>query len=123
MPRLEPAAGFDQPPRLLTDAEFTLATCALRLALPDVGIVLSTRETAPNFVTGWRGSASRTCPPGRARSPVATQSRVERKQQFEVADHRTAADVSLALAGAGSEPVWKDSSPAFRQGIVGRDKI
>src|SRR5687768_10940427 len=44
LPRLEPAAGFEEPPTVLSDAEFTLATCALRLVLPDAGIVLSTRE-------------------------------------------------------------------------------
>lgn len=40
LPRLEPAAGFEHPPHVMTDAEFALATAALRLSLPDVGIVL-----------------------------------------------------------------------------------
>src|SRR5581483_8918249 len=45
LPRLRPAAGEFQPRHLLSDREFVQLVCALRITFPQVGIVLSTRET------------------------------------------------------------------------------
>ena len=46
LPRLRPAAGEFQPPFTMTDRELAQFICALRITFPQVGIVLSTRETA-----------------------------------------------------------------------------
>ncbi|MDQ6631487.1 MAG: 2-iminoacetate synthase ThiH, partial [Verrucomicrobiota bacterium] len=46
LPRLRPAAGEFQPLTQMRDHELTQLICAFRLFLPDVGLVLSTRETA-----------------------------------------------------------------------------
>jgi 2-iminoacetate synthase len=115
LPRLEPAAGFERPPHVMSDAEFALATAALRLAMPDAGIVLSTREP-PALRDGMSrlgvthmSAGSRTEPGGYSEPGSA-------EEQFEVADERSPAQVGAALASAGYEPVWKDSSPAFRTG-------
>jgi 2-iminoacetate synthase len=47
VPRLRPCAGEFQPPTRLGDRDMVQLICALRLFLPDVGLVLSTREPAP----------------------------------------------------------------------------
>lgn len=46
LPRLRPCAGAFQPLTHLGDREMVQLVCALRLFLPDVGLVLSTREPA-----------------------------------------------------------------------------
>ena len=46
LPRLRPCAGEFEPLTRLTDAELVQLVCAFRLFLPDVGLVLSTREPA-----------------------------------------------------------------------------
>ncbi|HEY2429782.1 MAG TPA: radical SAM protein, partial [Acidimicrobiales bacterium] len=48
LPRLRPAAGGYEPADPVGDRDFVQLLCALRLALPDIGISLSTRE-APAF--------------------------------------------------------------------------
>lgn len=113
LPRLERAAGFDQPPHVLTDAQFAQATAALRLVLPDAGIVLSTREPArlrDGFVrlgVTHMSAGSRTEPGGYGDPGGA-------EEQFEVSDDRPPREVADALIEAGYEPVWKDASPVFR---------
>jgi 2-iminoacetate synthase len=44
LPRLRPCAGEFEPTATFNDRELTQLICALRLFLPDVGLVLSTRE-------------------------------------------------------------------------------
>src|SRR5690606_28104385 len=46
-PRLRPAAGQSDAPFPVSDDELRHLMAALRLILPDVGFVLSTRESAP----------------------------------------------------------------------------
>ena len=46
LPRLRPCAGSFDPIDPISDRDLTQLICALRLFLPDVGIVLSTREPA-----------------------------------------------------------------------------
>ena len=44
LPRLRPCAGEFEPQAPMSDRELTQLVCAFRLAFPDVGLVLSTRE-------------------------------------------------------------------------------
>jgi 2-iminoacetate synthase len=46
LPRLRPCAGEFQPLTRMSDRELAQLVCALRLFLPDAGLVLSTREPA-----------------------------------------------------------------------------
>jgi 2-iminoacetate synthase len=114
LPRLEPAAGFESPPHVIRDAEFALATAALRLALPDVGIVLSTREPARlrdgllRLGVTHMSAGSRTEPGGYSEPGAA-------EQQFEISDERSPAEVADVLVGSGYDPVWKDDSPVLRR--------
>jgi 2-iminoacetate synthase len=108
LPRMRPAAGDFQPERPVTDREYVQILCALRLALPDVGITLSTRE-APAFRDAafklgvTQMSAGSTTEPGGYADPGAAE------PQFEVSDTRSPAEVAAALRAAGYEPVWKDT--------------
>jgi 2-iminoacetate synthase len=122
LPRLEPAEGLASVPHVLSDAEFTLALCALRLALPDAGIVVSTREPAAlrdglvRLGVTHMSAGSRTEPGGYS-APGGAQ------EQFRVSDHRRADEVAAGLAGAGYDAVWKDASPVFRRSAAGADRI
>jgi len=46
LPRLRPCAGEFQPLSRMTDRDLAQLVCALRIRFPDVGLVLSTRESA-----------------------------------------------------------------------------
>jgi 2-iminoacetate synthase len=122
LPRLEPAAGFDQPPHVLSDAEFTLALCALRLALPDAGIVLSTREPSAlrdglaRLGVTHMSAGSRT-EPGGYTDPGGAES------QFEISDERSPATIARLLSDLGYDPVWKDDSPVLRRGQAGAGRL
>jgi 2-iminoacetate synthase len=108
LPRMRPAAGDFEPERPVTDREYVQILCALRLALPDVGITLSTRE-APAFRDAafklgvTQMSAGSHTEPGGYADPGAAE------PQFEVSDTRSPAEVAAALRAAGYDPVWKDT--------------
>ena len=108
LPRLRPAAGGFEPVRPVTDREYVQILCALRLALPDVGITLSTRESpafrdaACKLGVTQMSAGSHTEPGG-----YADPGRAE--PQFEVSDTRSPAEVAAALRRAGYDPVWKDT--------------
>ena len=107
LPRLRPAAGGFEPTDPVDDASFAQLLCALRIALPDVGVTLSTREPAalrdglvPLGITSM-SAGSHTEPGGYAESSDA-------EPQFEISDTRSPAEVAAALRKAGFDPVWKD---------------
>lgn len=122
LPRLEPAAGFDAPPIVLDDREFALALSALRLALPDAGIVLSTRES-PRLRDGLvrlgvtHMSAGSRTEPGGYTAPGGAE------EQFEISDSRSPREVVDVLVASGYDPVWKDSSPVFRRGSAPDERL
>jgi 2-iminoacetate synthase len=107
VPRLRPSAAGYQPADLVADRHLVQLVCALRLLLPDVGIVISARE-APEFRDGLfqigvthTSAGSHTDPGGYTEPNEATE-------QFEVADLRSPAEVAARLRGLGYEPVWED---------------
>ena len=107
LPRLRPAAGGYAPSAPVSDLSFTQLLCALRIALPDVGISLSTREPAelrdalvPLGITSM-SAGSHTEPGG-----YASESNAE--PQFSISDTRTPEEVAAALRRSGYDPVWKD---------------
>lgn len=107
LPRLRPAEGGFESVAPVEDRHLVQLICALRLALPDVGISLSTREPPelrdallPLGITQL-SAGSRTEPggylePGRAGA------------QFEIADTRSPSTVAAMVRAAGYDPVWKD---------------
>jgi 2-iminoacetate synthase len=111
-PRLRPAAGAYVPPLPVSDANLVQLLTALRLFLPDAGLVLSTRESPafrdhliPLGVTSM-SAGSRTEPGGYAHDRDA-------EAQFEVADERPPEVVAEVIRNKGYDAVWKDWDPAF----------
>lgn len=128
-PRLRPSAGCFQPRFDLPDRDYVQLVCAMRICFPQVGIVLSTRETAafrdalvPLGIT-MMSAGSRTEPGGyTGQGQKALHKTVNGRrlfdetapvggmaqEQFEISDPRSAAEVAGMLHAQGYEPVWKD---------------
>ena len=139
LPRLRPAAGEFAPRYPMTDHEMVQFVCALRLAFPHAGIVLSTREV-PRLRDGLLplgitliSAGSHTEPGGYTGAGSDKLHRTERGRivevpgissegehdcaagQFVIADERSAAEVAARLRALGYEPVWKDWDPALSE--------
>ncbi len=106
-PRLRGAAGGFVPENPLTDKQLAQLICAFRLVLPDVHLVLSTREPAnirdnmlPLGITQMSAASST--------SPLGYSNASEAGEQFDVVDKRSAEEVAGAIKSIGYEPVWKD---------------
>lgn len=130
VPRLRPAAGEFRPHFPVSDRELVQLVCALRLTFPQIGIVLSTRESAelrdllttvgvssmsagshtePGGYTGQGHNKLHLTVRGRIVPPeepfpepqIATG-------QFDISDARTPEQIAMLLRERGMEPVWKD---------------
>jgi len=117
IPRIRPCAGSFEPVDLISDRDLTQLICALRLFLPDVGIVLSTRESAslrngliPLGVTHM-SAGSHTSPGGY--SALETPTETQATEQFNIADDRAPDEVARQIDRLGYEPVWKDWDSAL----------
>jgi 2-iminoacetate synthase len=107
LPRLRQVPENFHIPAPLGDRAFVLVIVALRIFLPDAGLVLSTRER-PDFrdrlvplgITQM-SAGSRTHPGGYGVDPDAGE-------QFEVADRRAPSEIAAVLTASGYEPVWKN---------------
>lgn len=137
LPRLRPCAGEFQPLTVMSDRELVQAVCALRLLLPDVGLVLSTREpaalrdgliplgitlisagshTEPGGYTGagkerihyTRGGRIQALAEGASEWTAPEGAGTAATGQFDIADHRSPAEMADRLKSMGYEPVWKD---------------
>ncbi len=142
LPRLRPCAGEFQPLTHLTDREMAQLICAFRLMFPDVGIVMSTRETPklrdglmPLGVT-MMSAGSHTEPGGYTGAGKEKIHHTERGKiielaagasewtaqanratnatvQFEISDDRSPREVAALIRKLGYEPVWKDWDTAL----------
>ncbi|MEP7053959.1 MAG: 2-iminoacetate synthase ThiH [Actinomycetota bacterium] len=110
LPRIKPCASGFQPVVPVDDASYVQALCALRLAAPDAGIVLSTRE-APSLRDGLVRIAVTHMSAGSSTEPGGYSHPGESQEQFSISDERSPAEVAAMLMAAGYEPVWKDSFP------------
>lgn len=111
-PRLRQAPGGFQPPHPLSDGELVQLACALRLLLPDAGLVLSTRER-PAFRDGLVPICITHMSAGSRTEPGGYTHPDESDRQFQVEDGRSPAVVARTLLEAGLEPVWKDWDAGF----------
>jgi 2-iminoacetate synthase len=139
LPRLRPCAGEFQPVTHMTDRELVQLVCAFRLMFPDVGLVLSTRES-PNVRDGLiplgitlMSAGSHTEPGGYTGAGKNNLHHTERgrivelgasewadlngnghaTEQFNIADTRSPEAVANRIRGLGYEPVWKDWDAAL----------
>lgn len=115
VPRLRKVpAGFTIP-HSVNDRDLTQLLLALRLYLPNVGLVLSTRESAGlrddlmHLAITQMSAGSRTSPGGYLQAN-------ESGEQFEVDDRRSPKEVAQAISKAGFDPVWKDRDAVLRGG-------
>jgi 2-iminoacetate synthase len=144
LPRLRPCAGEFQPRTHLTDRDLVQLVAAFRLFLPDVGLVLSTREPArlrdglfPLGIThasagshtepgGYTGAGSEKIhqtvrgrivePSGTSPEPAPRPGRATAATgQFDIADDRSPAEIAALLRRLGYEPVWKDWDAALSE--------
>ena len=113
-PRVRPQAGSYQPAHTVTPTQLAQMIFAMRICLPDVPLVLSTREAA-GFRDGMAGIgisrmsvASRTTVGGYADTPDAES------RQFDVADARDVKVFCRDLKNAGLEPVFKNWDAVFQ---------
>lgn len=113
-PRLRPAAGGFEPRYPISDRQFAQLVCAFRLLLPQVGLVLSTRES-PRLRDGLMQigitnmSAGASTEPGGYSGFDENWTQPEQKgEQFHIADDRSPETVAAAIRARGYEPVWKD---------------
>lgn len=139
LPRLRPCAGEFQPLTRLSDRDLVRLVACFRLLLPDVGLVLSTREPAriregliPLGIT-LMSAGSHTEPggytgAGKENVHLTTRGRVvtvdgasewtgetttRATGQFNIADERSAAEIAGVIRRLGYEPVWKDWDQAL----------
>lgn len=142
LPRLRPCAGEFEPLTTMTDRELVQLVAAFRLLLPDVGLVLSTREPAklrdglfPLGIT-LASAGSHTEPGGYTGAGRENIHRTERGRivelatgasewapvenqatnatgQFEIADERSPEEIAALIRRLGYEPVWKDWDAAL----------
>ncbi len=139
LPRLRPCAGDFEPLTVLSDRELVQLVCAFRLFLPDVGLVLSTREPAklrdgliPLGIT-LMSAGSHTEPGGYTGAGSEKVHLTQRGRivdladgasewsgprrgatgQFETADDRSPEEMARVISRLGYEPVWKDWDAAL----------
>jgi 2-iminoacetate synthase len=139
LPRLRPCAGEFEPLTQITDRELVQLVCALRIMFPDVGLVLSTRESArlrdgliPVGIT-LMSAGSHTEPGGYTGAGRSKLHHTERGRivelgasewaeagpnihatgQFNIADDRSPEEVAELIRRLGYEPVWKDWDAAL----------
>ncbi|RPJ40675.1 MAG: 2-iminoacetate synthase ThiH [Candidatus Latescibacterota bacterium] len=111
-PRIREAASHFAAPSPVGDRDLVRLVAALRLVLPDVGLVLSTREGASmrdglaRIGITQMSAGSRTEPGGYHRPDDA-------EKQFEVEDTRSPSEVAARLRELGLDPVWKDWEEAL----------
>jgi 2-iminoacetate synthase len=137
LPRLRPCAGDFEPLTELSDRHLVQLICALRLFLPDVGLVLSTREpaklrdgliplgvtmmsagshTEPGGYTGAGKEKLHLTERGRMVELTAGASEWSTRRatgQFEISDDRSPEEIAAVIARLGYEPVWKDWDAAL----------
>lgn len=111
-PRMRPAEGGFQPNSIVSDRQLTQFICALRLLLPDAGLILSTRESAalrdnllPLGITQMSA--------GSCTSPGGYSDGSHEGEQFAIDDQRSPAEIAQLLRSRGYDPVWKDWDSAF----------
>lgn len=108
LPRLRPCIGGEADVTPVSDRDYLLAICALRLLLPDAAIALTTREPAKlrdglmQVGITHMSAGSHTEPGG------YTLGHLGADPQFDVDDRRPASEVAAAISGTGYDPVWKD---------------
>jgi 2-iminoacetate synthase len=118
-PRLRPQAGNFPAPYPVDEAWLARLVFAFRIVLPDVPLLLSTRER-PDFRDGMAGlgiskmsAGSRTTVGGYGGQEPTTGT------QFQVSDERSVPEICAMLRNRGLQPVFKNWDSVFRDAEAG----
>jgi len=122
VPRLRPAAGvsLSEFSQLVSDREFQRLVAILRLAVPYVGLILSTRETSAmrdrlmSCGISQLSAGSCTGVGGYARGAGGES---DAARQFQVEDHRSPDQVLMAICASGYLPSY--CTACYGQGRTG----
>ena len=107
LPRLCPTETGFQPASVISDRQLTQTILAYRLAFPDLGINLSTRE--PEYLRdGLLGLGVTHMSAESATDPGGYCQPNEALKQFDISDHRKVEQIFKVMDEKGIEPVWKD---------------
>lgn len=117
-PRIRPQLGSFIPPYPVGDRLMAQIIYAFRICLPDVPLILSTRENAA-FRDGMAGI-------GISKMSIASRTTVggyrdesaNSNGQFEIEDRRSIETFCAALKSKGLEPVFKNWDTAYRDTVV-----
>ena len=107
VPRLRPAPGaaLREPPRPVDDAALRLVVAVYRLALPHATVTVSTREAPLLRETLLRGGANQVSAGARTwPGAYADLGAAPAGEQFEIADHRSLADMVSVMEAQGLLP-------------------
>jgi 2-iminoacetate synthase len=111
-PRIRSNAGGRSPAHPVSDRELVQMICAVRLALPDAELVLSTREPAV-LRDRLMGIGITRMSAGSKTNPGGYGENGRSGEQFAIEDARSPSEVAAALLERGFEPVWKDFDRCF----------
>ncbi len=107
VPRIRKGPDGFSPDTEVSDQELVRSITALRLFLPDCGIVVSTRE--PQSLRDYLIPLGVTqMSAGSTTNPGGYQAEKDSLKQFDIADHRSVAEFVSVLQDQGYDPVWKD---------------
>jgi 2-iminoacetate synthase len=112
LPRIQSIGSDFRAPFEITDIEFAKLICAFRLIYPDVGINLSTRESAllrDNMIK--LGVTMISAESGT--SPGCYTGKNEEKQ-FDISDNRSLEEITTMLKSNGYDTVMKDWDKSYR---------
>ncbi len=118
-PRLRPQAGNFAAPITVDEAWLARFVFAVRIVLPDVPLLLSTRER-PEFRDGMAGLGISKMSAG-SRTTVGGYDGAEPSTggQFQVCDERGVPEFCAMLRSRGLQPVFKNWDSVFREAEAG----
>ncbi len=111
-PRLRHAAFAIDAPQPVSDRELARIVCAFRIVEPDLGIILSTRES-PAFRDGMLALGVTQMSAGSRTEPGGYSAPDDTEKQFDIEDSRSAEEVARVIRSHGLDPVWKDWEAAL----------
>ena len=122
-PRMRPQTGGYEPPFPVDDHSLARMIFAFRIALPDVELVLSTRESAA-YRNGMAGlGINRMSIESRTTVGGYHDTEDNEKGQFEVFDDRSVDEFCTAMRAKNIEPVFKNWEPAYNGHAKGNSTI
>jgi len=120
LPRMRPSEGHFAPAAgcVPCDRELVQIMCALRIFLPRLAIVVSTRESA-HLRDGLMGLGVTQMSAASITSPGGYAEHDESGEQFCIDDNRSAAQFAAAIRAKGFDCVWKDFDTSLSKGYEG----